>query len=62
MSFGLVLFEAQEFVGVVDVGIAQVFHVTEAHAGIKAEDESIADILLLKLIMGVDEFHYLFLR
>ena len=61
VPFGLVLFETQEFVGIVDVGIAQILHVAEAHAGVEAEDKGIAHVLFLKLIVGTDEFDNLFL-
>ena len=56
VSFGLVLLEAQEFVGIVNVRVAQVFDIAETHTCIEAEDEGIADVLFLELIVGIHEF------
>ena len=61
VSFGLVLLETQEFVGIVDVGVAQVFDIAETHTCIEAENEGITDVLFLKLIVGIHEFFNLLL-
>ena len=39
VSFSFVLFKAQEFVGIVNVRVVQVFDIAESHACIKAKDE-----------------------
>ena len=61
VPFSLVLFKAQEFVGIVDIRVAKVFDIAEAHTCIEAEDEGITYILFLKLIVGIHEFLYLLL-
>ena len=56
VPFSLVLFKAQEFVGIVDIRIAKVFDVAETHTCIEAENEGITDVLFLELIVGIHEF------
>ena len=62
MSFSLVLLKAQEFVGIVNVRVAQVFDIAETHARIEAKDEGITDILFLELIASIHKFLNLLLR
>ena len=62
MTLGLVLLKRQQSVGIVDAAIPQVFDITETHARIETEDESVADILFLPWIMGVYEPLNLLLR
>ena len=54
--FSLVLLKAQEFVGIVDIGVPQVFDIAETYPCIEAEDEGIMDVLFLELIVGIHEF------
>ena len=61
VSFGLVLLKAQEFVGIVNVRVAQVFDIAETHTCVETENEGIADVLFLELIVGIHEFLYLLL-
>ena len=56
VSFSLVLFEAQEFVGIVNVRVAQIFDIAETHTCIETEDEGIADVLFLELVVSIHEF------
>ena len=62
VTLGLVLLKRQQSVGIVDAAILQVFDITEPHARIETEDESVADIFFLSWIMGVYEPLNLLLR
>ena len=46
VPFSLVLFKAQEFVGIVNVRVAQIFDIAETHTCIETKDEGIANVLL----------------
>ena len=56
VSFSLVLLKAQEFVGIVNVRVAQVFDIAKTHTCIETEDEGIANVLFLELIVSIHEF------
>ena len=62
VSFGLVLLKAQEFVGIVNVRVAQIFDIAETHTCIETKDEGITDVLFLELIVSIHKFLYLLLR
>ena len=53
VPFSLVLFKAQEFVGVVNIRVAKIFDIAETHTCVEAEDEGISHVLFLKLIVGI---------
>ena len=53
MGFGLALLELQKLVGVVDVGIDEVFDIAPAETAIQAKDECTANIgILLVIVRG----------
>lgn len=56
VSFGLVLLEAQEFVGIVNIRVSQVFDIAEMHASVEAEDKGVTDVLFLKPVVGFHGF------
>ena len=62
MTLGLVLLKRQQSVGIVDAAIPQVFDITETHARIETEDESVAHIRFLPWIMSLYEPSNLFLQ
>ena len=59
-GFGFGLLELQLLVGIVDVPVSKVFHVTEAQAAIQAEDERASYVGVLVLIMtGYQPLYFL---